>query len=52
MPTKDKIHWINEKGNEGVKVAKMAGQAIVAVACLTVVGVAAGVAGHLLGGDK
>jgi hypothetical protein len=45
------IDFFGEKGQDGIEVVKTAGKAIVVVACVTVVGVAVGVAGHLLGGE-
>ena len=50
--TKDSISWFGEKGKDGVNTVKLAGQAITAAVCLTAVGVAVGVANHLIGGHE
>ena len=50
--TKDSISWFGEKGKDGINTVKLAGQAITAVVCLTIVGAAVGVASHMFGGGK
>jgi hypothetical protein len=49
---KDKVEWFGEKGNNGVKVIKTAGKAIVVCVGLVVVGIALGAVGHAFGGGK
>jgi len=50
--TKDSINFFGEKTKAGANNVKLAGKAIGAVVCLTVVGVAVGVGSHLLGGHS
>jgi len=50
--TKDTISWFGNGANEGKEVVKMAGQAIVAVAAVAIVGATIGAVGNMFGGSK